>query len=163
MLYLRKVPQGNKCFLCKPLIDIPVRNPIGLIKDCSIRHAVEQGPERGIAAAIVVKLEVFISEMHWDYLIAEESSSWCIITGVWLRYGVTFIHIRSRPTNPQAMTLDDNWGNSCDKTSSSSFTTENSVRVPVQSEGKSIGDQNKTGSCDCHARPLGYKNTLISN
>ena len=53
--------QGCYClngFDSEVLVDVPVGGPVGLVKHRPVRHGVEEGPEGGVAAAVVVKLEL---------------------------------------------------------------------------------------------------------
>ena len=57
-LYLRQAGQSFDGFESKALVDVPVGQPVGLVKHCPVRHGVEEGPEGGVAAAVVIQLEV---------------------------------------------------------------------------------------------------------
>ena len=87
------------------LVDVPVGHPVGLVKHCSVRHGVEERPEGGIAAAVIVELEVLaeirlsyqggevsvrshlVSQMDGNHLTTEEAGRGGVITWLRLRYG----------------------------------------------------------------------------
>ena len=105
----------------------------GDVDGSPVWHAVEEGPEGGITAAVVVELEVVFAKMDrshlaqrqdnndrlsWpsgrsgrkmNYLAAEEVSSGTVIPGVCLRDGVSRLHVRPWPPHPQAMALGRTW------------------------------------------------------
>ena len=56
--YLLKGCHGFNGFGSEPLVDVPVGHPVGLVKHRPVRHGVEERPEGGVAAAVVVQLEV---------------------------------------------------------------------------------------------------------
>ena len=44
-----------------------------------IRHTVEEGPESGVATPIIVHLEVFVCQSHWDHLMTMMGTTMMVI------------------------------------------------------------------------------------
>ena len=58
MFYLLQGCQGFNGSASEALVDVPVGHPVGLVKHRPVRHGVKERPEGGVAAAVVVQLEV---------------------------------------------------------------------------------------------------------
>ena len=53
--------------------------PIFITEDCTVGHGVEEGPEGGVAAAVVVGVEQVLLHRHRDRLTREEAGGRCLI------------------------------------------------------------------------------------
>ena len=54
--------------------------PIFITEDCTVGHGVEEGPEGGVATAVVVGVEEVFLHRHRDRLTGEEAGGGCLVT-----------------------------------------------------------------------------------
>ena len=66
--YLINFSECIECLLSKDVVDVPVGQPVVLGEDGSVWHRVEEGPEGGVTAPVVVQLVVLLGEVHRNNL-----------------------------------------------------------------------------------------------
>ena len=139
-------------------VDVPVGDPVRLVEDRPVRHGVEQGPEGGVAAAVVVELVILsreevrlpdltstdlVSEMDRDDLTAQQTCGGRVVTRLGLREVTILRQSGTWPSHPDSLALDHHRSHGCDQTSGSGLAPEGPVRTSGDSEGETVGDHDQ--------------------
>ena len=136
-------------------VDVPVGDPVGLVEDRPVRHGVEEGPEGGVAAAVVVELVILsreevrwldlpstdlVCQMDRNHLTAQQTRGGRVVTRLRLREVTILRQSGTRPSHPHSLALDHHRSHGCDQTSGSGLAPEGPVSTSGDSEGETVGD-----------------------
>ena len=77
-----------------------VGNPVLLIEDGPVRHGVEEGPERLVAAAVVVEFVILLIQINRVHLGRLEPCRGAGVTWISFWDGAAFRQMEARPANP---------------------------------------------------------------
>lgn len=81
-------------------VDESIRVPVGSVEHGPLRHAVEQGPEGGVAAPVVVILILPVRQVDGRDLLGHEATGGALVGGVRVRDPVPGQCLFTRPSNP---------------------------------------------------------------